>query len=459
MSNTLSENSNLPRGRGMIVALLILLGGAIPLIAYAVVFGLLPTATPQEAKVMLLGEEGSNVLVDVRSPEIFAERHLDGAINWPVSEISAAKGPGDIPPQFREKTLLLICDVGWKSSRAVEHLATVGQPRVCQVRGGIQEWIHAFTAERVEIESEGDSPADMWSAKSIAPKGGLYDRFRVAGGGIEELPFRVSPPVEQMLAVVAFFFFKPIYELLSLAVIVLLWKSREPDLTALRWGMIFFFLGENACAVNYFAFKETSYLAEYLHSYGMLLCFAFVVYAFLEGFDRRVLFFGDAQQRCAAHALCAKCSKSDAGVCGLVQMFRALIPGLTIAAFMLPCADWHNTANNTVVFGRIYNYAHLWIYQVYENWFCGLGAAAMLAISLLLVCVKKENAVAWAKIAFAAGIGPFVFGGLRMILGSAYDRNRVWFLFWEETTELLFLIFICCLLCIFREALLKQNRV
>jgi hypothetical protein len=36
------------------------------------------------------------------------------------------------------------------------------------------------------------------------------------------------------LAVLAFFFLKPIYTVLSLAVIILLWTSRSPDLAALR---------------------------------------------------------------------------------------------------------------------------------------------------------------------------------------------------------------------------------
>ena len=68
--------------------------------------------------------------------------------------------------------------------------------------------------------------------------------------------------------------------------------------------------------------------------------------------------------------------------------------------------------------------------------------------------MSMENAIAWAKIAFAAGIGPLGFAVLRTILGGAYDQNRVWFLFWEETTELLFIVGICFVLWIFRRRLL-----
>jgi rhodanese-related sulfurtransferase len=450
------------RGFGLIVALLVAVGGAIPLIVYECYFGKLPTVTPQEAKTMLRDEERDKneqavLLVDVRPQDVFAARHVDGAVNWPLAEILAVKKADEIPSVFREKTLLLLCNVGWTSRQAVEHLRAIGHTAVYQIRGGVQEWIHAFTAERSEFESPADA-ADPWNAKIIAPKGGLYDRFRVPDG-VEELPFRVSPVGEQAAAVIAFFFFKPIYELLSLMIIVLLWKSREVDLTALRWGMIFFFLGENACALNYFAFRENSYLAEYLHGYGMMLCFAFTAYALIEGLDRRLLFFSDPQKRCAATALCGRCSKFGEAPCRFVQVFRAITGGLMIVSLMLITAGWQTTAYNTVVFRQLYNYAHLWIYQLNENVYCGTAASAMFGISLLLLCVKKENAVAWAKIAFAAGIGAFGFGFLRMILGAAYDQNRVWFLFWEETTELLFIIFLCMTLCIFRDGLLPRKGI
>ena len=53
----------------------------------------------------------------------------------------------------------------------------------------------------------------------------------------------------------AFFVVKPVYTLLALLIVVLLWKQSASDLAALRWGMLFFFLGENACAANYLLFR------------------------------------------------------------------------------------------------------------------------------------------------------------------------------------------------------------
>ena len=85
------------------------------------------------------------------------------------------------------------------------------------------------------------------------------------------------------MSVTAFFVVKPIYTLLSLMVIVVLWNSASSDLVALKWGMLFFFVGENICAINVLVFKETSYLLEYGHSIGMVICLGFVTYAMLEG--------------------------------------------------------------------------------------------------------------------------------------------------------------------------------
>ncbi len=116
---------------------------------------------------------------------------------------------------------------------------------------------------------------------------------------------------------------------------------------------------------------------------------------------------------------------------------------------MLPTADWHDTVYNTRVFGEPYNYAHLWLYQVLEQWYCAGSAIVLLGASLAILSVGGRERLAAAKIAFAAGLGPLGFGMLRTILGGLYDQNRVWYLFWEESTELLLVLAIGLVLWIF----------
>ena len=56
-------------------------------------------------------------------------------------------------------------------------------------------------------------------------------------------------------------------------------------------------------------------------------------------------------------------------------------------------------------------------------------AIVMFTASFVILAAKHENPIAAAKVAFAAGMGPLVFGMLRMVLGGAYDQNRMWYLF------------------------------
>ncbi|MBC8870048.1 MAG: rhodanese-like domain-containing protein [Planctomycetes bacterium] len=430
-----SENANgdgsLRHVRWFVVAMVVV-GGALPLVLYWLMLGSVAAVTPQRAVELLRRDPNTAVLLDVRKPEQFSAGHIDGAVNWALEELLSVSDADKMPPRFRGKTLLLVCDVGATSCLAARHLAGAGIEPAVNVRGGIQEWIHSTRRRDGEI----------------------YERWRNASDQVEPFPFRESPCLEQALAVIAFFLIKPIYTLIALMLVILLWRSRSPDLTALRWAMIFFFLGENACAANYLALKETSYLLEYLHSYGMLLCFGFAAYAVFEGLDRRVLMLSDPERRCAALPLCGSCIKHADVPCGLKRMFYFILPVMIVLSATLPTADWQDTSYNTLVFGQLYNYAHLRIYQLFENGYCATAAILMFTLSLLMLAFEREGAVAKAKIAFAAGLGPFGFGMLRMLLGSAYDENRVWYLFWEETTELLFILGICFVLWTFRRRLL-----
>jgi rhodanese-related sulfurtransferase len=434
MTSATSEREGRPPAVRWFVAGIVLAGSAAPLILYWLLFGRIATVTPQTARRLLQEQGESTVLVDVRKPEEFSAGHIDGAVNWPPEGLLATRGPDDLPPQFAGKTLLLVCDVGMATRWAAWHLDAVGVERAMNVRGGIQEWIHS----------------------ARGPEGELFDRWRIGADRVVEFHFRRSPVWEQAVAVAAYCFIKPIYTILALALVIVLWKSRSPDLAALRWGMICFFLGENACFVNVSFFKETSYFFEYLHGLGMALCFGFTTYAVLDGIDRRILMLSDPDKRCAALGLCGECIKYADVPCGLKRTFYLIIPLCIAIALMVPLADWQDNAYNTFIFGQFYNYGHLRVHQQFENWYCPAAAILLFGGSLLILAYKRENAVALAKVTFAAGLGPLGFGMLRMVLGSAYDQNRVWYAFWEEFTELLFVSAVGFVLWTFRRKLLPE---
>ena len=418
-----------------IILCIALTGGLLPLVFYYFLYGRVPNIKPAEAKGLLQMENTPAILVDIRSSDEFSAAHIDGAQNLSLKEIIAFKSLNEIPERFRNKTLLLLSENGMAGNLAARHLMSIGLEKVLNVRGGTQQWI----------------------ASVAGPKGVVFDRWKTASGKISEFPFRRSPWYQQFLAVISGYAIKPLYTILSLTIVIILWRSKSADLAALRWGLIFFFIGENFCAINYLAFKHTSYFAEYLHSFGMLLCFSFVTYAALEGIDRRIIMLSNQDHKCAALSLCKECFKYTNTPCGLKRMFFIIIPALIFLALMPLCADWQDTSYNTVIFGTFYNYSHGVIQQQFEILYCPIIAIVMLVISILILLLKKENPLSSAKIAFAAGIGPLSFGVFRMILTNTYSNNLMWSGFWEETTELLFLVGVCFVLWLFRKSLFKTT--
>ncbi len=205
--------------------------------------------------------------------------------------------------------------------------------------------------------------------------------------------------------------------------------------------------------MNYLAFEERSYAMEYLHSVGMTLFMGFGGYALLDGLDRRVIMLSDARRRCAALGICGRCIKHADVPCGLRQVFCLLLPLAMLVSLFLPTAASHDTVYATRIFGFPYVYGHLYAFQMFENWYCGGAALVLFAAALLTLFARKQAGIETAKILFAAGLGPLAFGGLRMFLGAAYDQHQVWYLFWEECTELALVAAACIVLWIFHRRL------
>jgi hypothetical protein len=61
--------------------------------------------------------------------------------------------------------------------------------------------------------------------------------------------------------------------------------------------MVAFFLGENACAVNFLFYEMENFTWEFWHCYGMLVAFGFVFYALLDFVDHSMIRYSD--QKCA----------------------------------------------------------------------------------------------------------------------------------------------------------------
>ena len=91
--------------------------------------------TAKEAEVMMREEE-NYIILDVRTPEEFKEKHIKGAINIPNENI----GEEEIPALPDKDCLILVyCRSGNRSKQAAEKLVKLGYTNVVEF-GGIIDW-------------------------------------------------------------------------------------------------------------------------------------------------------------------------------------------------------------------------------------------------------------------------------------------------------------------------------
>jgi len=108
--------------------------------------------TPEEAYAMITGEDPV-VVVDVRTAEEYAQRHIPGAILVPNEEI------GDRQPDLlpiKNAKILLYCRTGNRSAQALQKLQAMGYTQVWDF-GGIVDWPYETVAGAWEdpLDKEG----------------------------------------------------------------------------------------------------------------------------------------------------------------------------------------------------------------------------------------------------------------------------------------------------------------
>ena len=98
--------------------------------------------TPAEAKALMDREEGY-IILDVRTPEEFAERHIEGAILIPDYEIGE-KAESILTD--KDRLILVYCRSGRRSKNAANELATLGYTNIKEF-GGINDWKYGTVTE------------------------------------------------------------------------------------------------------------------------------------------------------------------------------------------------------------------------------------------------------------------------------------------------------------------------
>lgn len=89
-----------------------------------------------EEAIAMMEEETGYVLLDVRTTEEFAEKHIPGAINIPNEAIGDAEIP-ELPD--KNQLILVYCRSGNRSKQASEKLSALGYANIVEF-GGINDW-------------------------------------------------------------------------------------------------------------------------------------------------------------------------------------------------------------------------------------------------------------------------------------------------------------------------------
>ena len=86
--------------------------------------------------IAMMAEENDYIILDVRTPEEFAEKHIPDAINIPNETIGTEEIP-ELPD--KEQLILVYCRSGNRSKQASEKLVRLGYTNIVEF-GGINDW-------------------------------------------------------------------------------------------------------------------------------------------------------------------------------------------------------------------------------------------------------------------------------------------------------------------------------
>ena len=86
--------------------------------------------------IAMMEEKNDYIILDVRTPEEFAKKHIPDAINIPNEAIGTEKIP-ELPD--KEQLILVYCRSGNRSKQASEKLVRLGYTNIVEF-GGINDW-------------------------------------------------------------------------------------------------------------------------------------------------------------------------------------------------------------------------------------------------------------------------------------------------------------------------------
>ncbi|WP_055074782.1 rhodanese-like domain-containing protein [Pseudanabaena sp. 'Roaring Creek'] len=108
----------------------------------------LPEIAPADLNQKLHSQEV--ILIDVRESGEYAREHIAGSISMPLSVFDP-----ELVPRTRDQILVLCCQSGMRSARALQKLSDRGFMQIAQLKGGISSW------KASGLETQGDRKAPI----------------------------------------------------------------------------------------------------------------------------------------------------------------------------------------------------------------------------------------------------------------------------------------------------------
>ena len=250
---------------------------------------------------------------------------------------------------------------------------------------------------------------------------------------------------------------KPAVLVITTILLLKFYKKRETEagFKLFALSMLFFWLGEMACAIDVYLLSAMTSLNEGLHETGMALSFSFFFMGIWERMTRTGHCF---RTNCHLYAQC----RLHPATCEIFPKTKGLVPvalfGLAIIAAMALAVVPVETTGSIVagvgdqVFGE-YLYQRSPELIIFQHRILPLFSVCLLVLSGFLIAYKHR--IDSISISMAGlGVGTLSFVYFRLMMIQLYNPNLLWTGLAEELLELMSVIY---LLIYFSQAFTKAS--
>jgi hypothetical protein len=239
---------------------------------------------------------------------------------------------------------------------------------------------------------------------------------------------------------------------LTALILLALRGKKEQDLRLVRYAAASFFIGENACTVNYLFSSGANPYLDLVHGLGMVGMNAFLAWGLVVLLDERVIHYSEPNRPCALRRFCSSCWKREEVSCGLHRMALFVAPALAFVSLIpltMPLRPFGVVM--PVLLSEV-----VWI-KGFWTLFAEFRVYPLLAILLFAVAslrlLEGKHGVSRAQAPFFVGLGFASFALFRLALLLTFRENPAWADWWEESTELVITAALMFSLFVFRDQL------